>query len=249
MAEQHVRAVQEYSKIEDDTTRHILEVVALDIGKDDSPAYTSFRKIAQRARCAVGTVQTKIQDAIDSGELIAVKDGKYWFYSINPELIPYGRTVNSAENSGKNQSNRLATVEDIELLYQKLYQGQEGLYQKLYQQIVSVVSTVQTSTDTEVLEKDIINSPTPLSDHFTTVSGCLPNPGTFADDWEQVLDEWQRRYGDKTHEMITRAVKFARGDNQQKRRYTITSPRSIANIMANLEPNGAVNGQVVIGAR
>lgn len=90
---------------------------------------------------------------------------------------------------------------------------------------------------------------TQLSNHFTAESGCMPNAGTYADDWESVLDEWQERYGDKTTDMVTRAVKFARGDNPQRRRYTITSPRSIANIMANLEPTNQSNGAISVGAR
>lgn len=249
MAEQHVRAVQEYSKIEDDLTRHVLEIIALDIGKDDSPAYTSFRKIANRARCALNTAQLKIQDAIDSGELIARKDGKYWFYSINPELIPYGRTA-MPENSGKNQTNRIATVDDIETLYQRLYQSNEQLYQTLYQKIVSVVSTHQTGTDTEENKEDYEEERIKeLTTHFTSASGCFPSAGTFVDEWEPVLLEWRNKYGEKTESMIDAAMSFARGKNDQRRRYTITSPRSLAAIMANLEPANQSNGAISVGAR
>lgn len=158
MAANHARAVQEHSSIHDNLTRHILEVVALDIGNNDEPAFTSNRNIASRVRCSVNTVRDRLQEIINTGELIAVKDGKYMFYSLNQELIPYGRTSgsaygNRAENERKGSEKRVATMDDLETLYQRLYQDQQTLYQTLYQNIVSIVSASSTDTDTEVKER------------------------------------------------------------------------------------------------
>lgn len=89
----------------------------------------------------------------------------------------------------------------------------------------------------------------PLEKVFTEQTGIMPNAGVYAELWQPYLDNWQERYGDKAVDMICRAVHFSRRNNDQRRKYTITSPQSLANIMANLEADGATNGQVVIGAR
>ena len=245
MAERHTRAVQYYSSIKDREVRHVLEVIALDIGHDDSPAHTSNRKIARRARLAVGTTRERIKSAIDSGELLAVKDGKYWFYNLNPEFIPCGRTSESAENAQKTTGKQLATSNDIETLYQRLCQNQETLYQRLCQNIVSIVPSVQTENGTEDrkgLEKGEDIRVPQLSQHFQTESGLMPSAHSYAVDWEPVFENWLNAYGDKTPHLITRAVKFARGDNENGKQYTLTSPRSLVNIIANMSQNQ--NGQV-----
>lgn len=148
MAEQHVRAVQYHSSITDSLTRHILEVIALDIGRDDSPAITSNRRIAKRARCAVNTARDRIEDILKAKELFREFDGKYTLYRLNPELIPYD-SGNETTPEGVGKAVRFVTVEDLTQFEQRLCQKQhEQLYQ-LYQNIVSIVSSVQTKADTK----------------------------------------------------------------------------------------------------
>lgn len=123
MSIRHVRAVQKYSRIEDDAIRHILEIIALDIGRDDSPAYTSNRKIADRSRQSLRAVRDAIEACVDCGELVAHKDGKYMFYKLNADLLPYGRTRDTdepSENIGKTADNPLVTISDLEGFEQRL---------------------------------------------------------------------------------------------------------------------------------
>lgn len=215
MSIRHVRAVQSYSKIEDDLTRHILEVVALDIGRDESPAHTSNRKIAERVRASVNTVRDRIQDAISSGELIAQKDGKYWFYTINSELLPYARTSESAETVGKSTGNRLITSKDfdtfreelyqsIETLYQGLYQKNEELYQSLYQNIVSIVSEVQSNGDREVRKvygKEEREERARAKSKPPIVTPTLP--GANPDDFDDELSDMETCLGQVCRETLT----------------------------------------------
>jgi hypothetical protein len=89
---------------------------------------------------------------------------------------------------------------------------------------------------------------TSLSYYFSQVTGCLPSRSRWVEDWELVLVEWEKRYGSDTQAMIDRAVAFARGKNKQQRMYTITSPLSLNNIMANLETEQE-SGRIAIGDR
>jgi len=84
--------------------------------------------------------------------------------------------------------------------------------------------------------------------HFQNQTGLMPNPGSYGD-WLTVLDYWLETYADNAESIITNAVKFARGDNPQGKRYTITSPRSLNSIMANMPKDAAANGVVAIGSR
>lgn len=148
MAEKHVRAVQHHSGIQDNLTRHILEVIALDIGRDDSPAITSNRKIARRARCAVNTARDRIEDILKTKELYREFDGKYTLYRLNPELIPYD-SGNATTPEGAGLAARFVTVDDLTQFEERLCQHQQGQLYQLYQNIVSIVSSVQTANDTK----------------------------------------------------------------------------------------------------
>lgn len=250
MAEQHVRAVQEMSSIEDDTARHILEVIALDMGHDGSPARTSYRTIARRVRCAINTVRAKVDILLSSGELLVTKENQLHLYYINPEIYGTLRTLSRETAAQDSQDSALVTKSDIAELYQKLYQQNNELYQKLYQMTVSTVSTLQTSTDTEdIKEVEVLVSSTvckreekirQLQQHFESVAGIFPSPYAYEQEWNPVFEKWLERY--QTVENVTAAidaaVKVARGDNQSGKRYMITSPMSLNNILANL-PNGS----------
>lgn len=161
MAERHVRAVQLHSKLSDRLTRNILEIIALDIGRNDEPARTSFRTIADRSRSSVNTVRDRIEDILKSKELIRATDGKYSLYTINSGLIPYDSADEITREDG-GLTNRLVTQDDLiqseQRLYQQVTQSLDDcikpLYQ-LYQQIVSIVSDDQRVTDTEDNKKII----------------------------------------------------------------------------------------------
>lgn len=151
MAEQHARAVQNHSKITDRLTRNILEIIALDIGRDDRPAKTSNKVIAARARTSVNTARDRIEDILKSKELVRIIEGKYSFYNLNREYIPYDSVAEEAhEDDGLTET--IATTEDLRLMEERLCQsyqsGLERLYQS-YQSIISIVSTDQRRGDTE----------------------------------------------------------------------------------------------------
>lgn len=82
MALRHVRAVQKNTKLDDPIARSIIQVIATDIGFDDSPAYPSYRTIAARAGCHYNTVADKVRALCDNGDLIVTKEGKYNYYSL-----------------------------------------------------------------------------------------------------------------------------------------------------------------------
>lgn len=138
MAERHVRAVQQHSKIVGDRERYILELLALDIRHDDTPAFTSYRKLAKRARCSVGFVEKCIKVAQNSGELVIQRSGRLHYYSLNPELIPYGSTQSNV-NDGRGHELRFVTIEDLEQLKKEIV----GELYQMYHGIVSDVSQLQ----------------------------------------------------------------------------------------------------------
>lgn len=63
----------------------------------------------------------------------------------------------------------------------------------------------------------------------------MASAGDIERDWLPALELWQQIHGEKTQERIRRAVKFARGDNPDEKRYTLKSPKSLMTIMANLQ--------------
>lgn len=254
MAERHVRAVQYYSQIAEDDVRHVMEIIALDIGRDDSPAHTSLRKIAQRMRRSVNKVRDLIDLAVASGELLRQRDGKFMVYSLNPDALPYGRT-SKRENSGRHgQGMRPATTADLSKLEQKLMTQQEKLYQRLYHEIVSIVSRSVEGRDTEVIEKDLSNDDVAANKniiaHFEQETALSADAATFADEWLPVIDDWRRAYGvEGAKARISRAVRFARGENERGKRYVITSPRSLVTIAANLPEGNGHGGTIRVGER
>lgn len=246
MAERHVRAVQEHSTIDEDEVRHVLEVIALDIGRDDSPAHTSLRVIARRIRRSVNKTRELVDLAVESGELIRRKEGKYHLYSLNPGKLPYGRT-SKRENSGKvTPDMKPATLADLQRIEERMIQTQEQLYQKLYHEIVFIVSRHQSSGDTKDITKDSNRETTTAQNRelllfFQQETGIQPTAGNFNEDWLPVLDEWRETYGlEQAKERIRQAVRFARGGNERGKRYVITSPRSLLVINSNMPSE---NGQ------
>lgn len=259
MSERHVRAVQKYSAIEEDDVRHVIEVIALDMGRDDTPAHTSLRKIASRTRRSVNKVRDLIELAIESGELIRRKDGKFHVYSLNPDRIPYGRTSKRVNNGKFGPEMKPATLADLQRLEDQLSKHNQELYQKLYHEIVFIVSRAIEGRDTKDIEKDSNkgdDDPNPVQTnknliaHFEQETGLSANAESFTTDWLPVLDDWRKAYGElKAKERITRAVKFARGDNPRGKRYVITSPRSLVTIDANMPADFGNNGALKVGSR
>lgn len=256
MTERHARTVQRYSTIEEDDVRHVLEIIALDIGRDDSPAHTSLRKIAARARRSVNKVRELVDLAVESGELIRQKEGKYTLYSLNPALLPYGRTPKrerKRENSGKfGPEMKPATLADLQAMEERLRNEQQQLYQRLYHDIVFIVSRFQSNGDTEDIEKgnskaDDIKA---LVRQFEQETGIAADEDSFMTDWLPVLETWYERHGvEGGKQVISRAVAFARGKNDRGKRFVITSPRSLEKIAANLPENGSDDDKVKVGFR
>lgn len=255
MSERHARAIQKYSAIEEDDVRHVLEVIALDIGRDDSPAHTSLRKIAKRVRRSVNKVRDLIELAIESGELIRHKEGKYHIYSLNPDRIPYGRTSKRVNNGKFGPEMKPATLADLQRLEEQLSEQQQRLYQKLYHDIVYIVSRSVEGRDTKDIEKECSKGDDPVSTnkrlitHFEQETGIMADSRNFESDWLPVIEEWREAYGEEKAKLrISNAVRFARGENPRGKTYVITSPRSLVTIDANMPSNGQV-GTIKVGSR
>lgn len=84
------------------------------------------------------------------------------------------------------------------------------------------------SVHTKETNKDNINI---LADYFTSVSGIMPGRSQYVENWKQPL-EIILNGGDveKAKQRIKDGVEFAR-----EKRYTVSSPRSIVNIVANMK--------------
>lgn len=98
-------------------------------------------------------------------------------------------------------------------------------------------TVLETGTETVHTKENRKESIKDLSDDFTSIAGVFPSAGFYEMDWEEPLGIIYDRAGDyeAAKDLIERAVEFAR--NGTKKRYTITSPKSIINIVANLEVN------------
>lgn len=98
--------------------------------------------------------------------------------------------------------------------------------------------------------KDIeIQPPNPLAElaaHFTNVAGLFPKNGAYVEDWELPLGIILHGAGDDLPAAmlkIEKGIKLAR-----EKRFTIASPRSIVNIIANMQPEAASNGAIKVRA-
>lgn len=78
-----------------------------------------------------------------------------------------------------------------------------------------------------------------LAQYFQSVAGVFPNPGSYEAYWIDPLQLYLENAGslEDAKQVIKRAVDFAR--NGSEKRYTISSPRSIATIVANMPKEGS----------
>ena len=85
-----------------------------------------------------------------------------------------------------------------------------------------------------------------LSDYFTSIAGVFPSASNYDVNWLAPLKLYFEKCGDleTAKETINRAVDFAR--NGSSTRYTISSPRSIATIIANMPKDGS--NKIKVGA-
>ena len=77
-----------------------------------------------------------------------------------------------------------------------------------------------------------------LSNHFTSIAGVFPSPSNYDVNWHDPLQLYLDNAGslEATKKAIERAVKFAK--NGDGKRYTVSSPRSLATIIANMPKDG-----------
>lgn len=145
----HVIAVQKHSRIQDRLTRHVLEIIALDMKADDSSTISN-RKIAELSRLSVNTVRERLDDILKTKEVQACPDGRNTRYCLNRELVPYDSVVQEA-HEGNGITDGFVRLSDLQAMENRLHLAYETeakrLYQ-LYQSIVSIVSVPQSSRDT-----------------------------------------------------------------------------------------------------
>ena len=117
----------------------------------------------------------------------------------------------------------------------------DGCIRSPHETEISPHETVKTALPLEIVSPHELEVSIPievvnLSKYFTHIAGVMPNPGTWDDKWQLPLMTMLERAGsvDKVKDQIKRAVELAR-DNKAGKRYTIVSPQSIINIVANLQ--------------
>lgn len=141
MALRHVRAVQERTRLDDPIARSIIQVIATDIGHDDSPAYPSYRTIAVRAGCHYNTVADRIKALCDNGDLVVTKRGKYNYYS-----LPYACDNAEGDYHASGGDNlaapaaRYVTREELSQLEQRLSHQMEQIVTSLSHQIGQIIT-------------------------------------------------------------------------------------------------------------
>lgn len=92
-----------------------------------------------------------------------------------------------------------------------------------------------------------------LQEHFTQSKAIFPNAhsGTYDRDWQQPLTAVLERAGGdvvRAAAMIDAALDVAAGNNEQGKTYTVSSPRSLSGIIANLpgdKPSGGVTPETI----
>lgn len=110
MAEQHVRALQKRRSEFEDSDFQLLLVIATDMGRNDEPARTSQRTIADRAGCHHNTVSGRIKNLAGRGVVGVIKHGRQYFHTV-PIIItdchkPSQDNHNPPEVDSDNQDNR-----------------------------------------------------------------------------------------------------------------------------------------------
>lgn len=181
MALIHVRAVQERTKLTDPIARSIIQVIATDIGFDGSPAFTSYRRIAERAGCHYNTVADRVQALMDSGDLVVTREGKRNYYQLPYEVA--GTDSGCHTNTGDNSRGIVTHYVTREELSQQLSHMARELSQQLSHELAQLshgLSQIVTPMGvTEEEEKEEVRvfpppPPTPVN------NGFRPNPVTSA---------------------------------------------------------------------
>jgi len=109
MAERHVRAVHAHSK-SSGRTYDVMKEIALDIGHNDEPMFTSKRKLAERIMGSVNSVANAIKWGIANGELALVQTvGQRKYYALLLPVQPRIET-DTVHNNRISQSEATDTV-------------------------------------------------------------------------------------------------------------------------------------------
>lgn len=100
MAERHVRHVEENSRARG---RHfgVLKRIALDMGYDGAPCYTSIRSLARAERCSTHTVEAAVSWAASEGELVVTRVGQRNYYSLPDRGNQNPETATAADDNQK----------------------------------------------------------------------------------------------------------------------------------------------------
>lgn len=118
MAERHIRELQKRKgEFSDRLNYDIICVIATDTGRDNSPAKTSHRGIAQRAGCHYNTVGKRLKQLKDSGWIDVVKDGGYEYYPLlfecgEPEAADSKQDCHTPYDNNSELSQRVSHLEE-----------------------------------------------------------------------------------------------------------------------------------------
>jgi type II secretory pathway component PulM len=157
VAEQHVRALQRQRSQFDSIDYAIMEVIALDVGRENEPARTALRTIAERAGCHYNTVAGRIAGLAERGYVTTERDGKYSRYSVHLEGV--GPAHAPAKRQGTEPAEGEKTVE------QRLQAIEEGLshlvvtISELSHRLSHIVTRLEQGIVTE--DREVNTPPTP----------------------------------------------------------------------------------------
>lgn len=148
MAARHVRAVQKRRReFTDRLDYELLCIIATDIGRDDSPARTSYRGMAERAGCHYNTVGPHIKSLEDDKWIIIEQRGKYHHYHLNVDC----------DNPSEIVTTDYDNPETLSQFDQRLSQIEETLSQLTH----IIVTIAQRAGVTEVSEDSEVSEDPP----------------------------------------------------------------------------------------
>ena len=226
------KAVWEYGP-DDPTQHHVLLALANYANDDGGSVFPSLETIAARCRISRRTAARAMKMLAADGWITATRRGP----TSNIYTIQVAKLSPSSVTVAQQEPERSAN------LTPKKCQIDTSRSAKLTPDPISITN--------HLIEEEEAPAPaTPLqvvAGHFTSRTAIQPNGTTpnYGRDWRQPLEAILALAGNDPPAacvLIDRALAVAWGENEQRKVYTVSAPRSIAGIAANLaaqQRNGA----------
>lgn len=266
MATRHAKYVQSKRELIPNRIEYdLLMAIALDTGDMDEPVVAGYTELSQLAGCHRNSVGTHIERLREAGWLkIGGTDQKrvYYLEGIVEEEENRNNVQRGLVTLSKMESSQIVTevaqrlsqiavelsqiVTILATVTNEPSQRPEGVCDG------SAPNTVDHNIYNNTNNNNYYDQPVTKNDTrdgaiegialFQQLTGLFPPHDTtdsFKDHWLQPMTAivTQSRWDmDLVEQRIREAIKIARGDNPQKKRYPIASPKSILTIALNWEP-------------